>query len=181
MKNETKVVGKCPICGGDVIKVLKGYACVNSFQQESPCTFSLGNMIANRRMSDDDISTLLAKGKLLVDGCSTKDQKVFTTILHFKEDGTVGIGSVVGKCPKCQGNLYVNARAVGCENFKQTNSNPCNFTIWRNVFGHELTLDEILEIINNGSTSEAVSCYDNSGKISKHKIGLNDAKEVVAL
>lgn len=180
MGNETKIMGKCPICGGNVVKVLKGYACVNSFQQESPCTFTIGNLIANRRMKDEEIIELLDKRVLLADGCSTKEQKVFTTLLHFNQDGTIGIGNAIGQCPKCGGKLYINARAVGCGNFKEQ-SNPCNFTIWRNVFGHELTLDEIYELISKGSTEKEIECYDNTGKMELHKIGLNDAKEVVRL
>lgn len=180
MNGESKIVGKCPICGADVVKTLKGYACRNSFQQESPCTFTLGNMIANRRMSDDEIEELLRNKKLLVDGCASKEQKVFTTILQINLDGTVGIGSIIGKCPKCQGNLYVNNRAVGCENFRNQ-SDPCKFTLWRNVFGHELTFEEMLELITSGSISKEVECFDNTGKMESRRLGLNEAKEVVKL
>ena len=180
MDNKHKIIGKCPVCGDDVVKVMSGYACKNSFRTENPCAFALGNMIANRRMKDEEIAELLDKKRLLRDGFASKEGKAFTTILRIEQDGSVGIGNIIGKCPKCGGDVYANNRAFGCGNFKRT-ENPCNFTIWRNIFGHELTLDEVSEIIDNGCTSLEVECFDKSGSVSRHKIGLNEAKEVVRI
>ncbi len=30
MDNETKIIGRCPVCGGNVVKTCKGYRCENN-------------------------------------------------------------------------------------------------------------------------------------------------------
>ena len=100
--------------------------------------------------------------------------------LAFNPDGTVNMSSQIGNCPKCGGILYVGPKAVSCSNFRHP-ENPCNFTIWRNTCGHDLTLGEIVQIVTAGATTEAVDCHDNRGNRSMHRIGLNAEKEVVRL
>lgn len=180
MDNDLTVVGKCPLCNGDVVKVQKGYCCVNSLGTEPSCHFSAGNLIGNRHMSDSEISFLLSEKRILLDGFSTKEQKVFSTVLTIEQDGSIAMKSAVGKCPKCGGDLYVNNRAFGCGNFRRP-GDPCNFTIWRNIGGHEMTLKEVDEICTQGATANEITFYDNNGHKSSHRLGLNGDKDIARL
>lgn len=180
MEPEKTTVGKCPLCGSDVIKTLKGYACVNSLNEGQTCQFFLFPTIGNRRLSDSEAVQFLAEGRILLDGFATKEGKAFTSVLSFNPDGTVGMSSQIGNCPKCGGTLYIGPKAVSCSNFRHP-ERPCNFTIWRSTCGHDLTLREIGQIVTAGATEEAVDCHDNRGNKSMHRIGLNAEKEVVRM
>lgn len=180
MESEKTIVGKCPLCGSDVIKTMKGYACVGSLESEPKCQFFMFSTIGNRHISAVEAGALLAQRRLLLDGFANKEGKAFTSVLSFNPDGTVGMSSQIGKCPKCGGILYVGPKAVSCNNFRHPEQ-PCNFTIWRDTCGHDLTMQELTEIITDGATSEAVDCHDNKGNRSQHRIGLNEGKEVVRL
>ncbi len=142
MNLEKTIIGNCPICGADVIKTHKGYACVNSLDADPKCSFFLFSTVGNRRLSDSEAKKFLSSKRMLLDGLITKDGKNFSSVISFNEDGTVNLSSQIGVCPKCQGSLYVNSRAVSCSNFKDR-TNPCKFTIWRNIGGHDLSLEEI--------------------------------------
>lgn len=180
MEIQKTIVGKCPVCGSDVVKTLKGYACVNSLAKENPsCNFFLFNTISNRRLSESEVSVLLAEKRIMLDGFSSKEGKSFSAITALKEDGSMEMKYQVGTCPICQGTLFLGARSVSCGNYKA--ENHCKFTIWRNIGGHDLTLREIEELLNVGKTSVPVATYDNLGNITEHKFGFNDKKEVVRL
>lgn len=180
MESEKTVIGRCPLCGGDVIKTLKGYACVNSLDPEPKCNFFLFSIIGNRRISDQEANLFLSSKRILLDGFANKEGKIFSSVLSFNDDGTVNMSSQVGTCPKCQGVLYINARSVSCGNFKDK-TNPCNFTIWRNIGNHYLSLNELDEIICLGSTAQPIRLYDPKGNSTMQKLGLNSEKEVVRL
>lgn len=180
MELEKIVIGKCPLCGANVVKTLKGYACENSLQAEPTCNFFLFSTVGNRRFSDNEACEFLENKRILLDGFVTKEGKNFTSVLIFNEDGTVNMTSQIGACPKCRGTLYINSKSVSCGNFKNQ-TQPCNFTLWRNFGGHELTLNEIDEIVNLGSTAHPVKLYDMKGNCTQQKVGLNSEKEVVKL
>lgn len=180
MNTDKTVVGKCPVCGGNVIKTLKGWACEHSIGNEAKCQFFLFSTIGNRRISDAEAKQFLAEKEILLDGFATKEGKAFTSILNFNLDGTVNMTSQIGICPKCGGTLYVGSRSVSCSNFKHPD-NPCKFTIWRNVGGNDLSLAQLKEILGAGATSEALTIYDTQGNKSVKKLGLNMEREVVQL
>lgn len=180
MKSEKNIIGKCPQCGSNVVKTHKGYACEKSLGEQSECSFFLFSTIANRRFSDAEASKFLAERKILLDGFASKEGKNFSSILFFNPDGTVNMSHRIGVCPKCQGQLYVGIRSVSCSNYRHPET-PCNFTIWRNIGGHEFTLSELEALITTGKAHEPVDIYDAQGNRSQHMVSLNDAKEVILL
>lgn len=180
MDLEKTIIGKCPLCGNNVIKTLKGYACENSLGDQPSCRFFLFATIGNRRFNDSEAAQLLAEKYLLLDGFATKDGKAYTSILELNTDGSTNMNSQIGACPKCGGALYVGPKAVTCCNFKDP-VNPCGFTIWRNCSGHEFTLSELNSLISHGETTVSVDTYDNQGNRKQHRFGLNDNKEVIRL
>lgn len=180
METDKTIVGKCPLCGGDVVKTLKGYACVNSLSASPSCNFFLFSSVGNRRFSDAEVIQLLAERQILLDGFASKEGKNFSAILKFNQDGSVDMSYTLGICPKCGGTLYVGARSVSCGNYKNPQS-PCNFTIWRNMAGHTFSLSELNEILTSGVMAQPVDTYDAQGNRQQTRFGLNSAKEVARL
>ena len=46
-------------------------------------------------------------------------------------------------CPKCGGQILSNAKAYGCENWKDSDGG-CKVTIWKKTWGHDVTADEAI-------------------------------------
>jgi len=116
----------------------------------------------------------------MLDGFASKEGKCFSSLLTFAPDGSINMDYKLGVCPKCGGTLYLGTKAVTCSNWRHPET-PCNFTIWRSTFGHDLTLAELQQIIAEGATSEPVDTYDKFGTLMKTRLGLNENKEVVKL
>ena len=178
METEKKIVGRCPFCGGNVVKTCKGYRCENNTDEAPKCCLYLNGVIGNRKMSDEEISTLLEKREVMLDGFATKEWKSFPTVLSLKDDGTLDMSSIIGKCPRCGGDIRIGAKAFNCSNYKSP-TNPCEFVIWRNIGGHLLTLDEVRQICTDGQTTETVEMYREDGFKFNKKLGLSPDKTQV--
>ena len=175
MENEKKIIGRCPLCGGNVVKTCKGYRCENNTGEDAKCGLFINGVIGNRKMTDEEISILLEKREIMLDGFATKEWKTFPTVLSLKQDGSLDMNAVVGKCPRCGGDIRIGTKAFNCSNYKDQ-ANPCAFVIWRNIGGHLLTLDEVRQICNDGQTAEAVDMFREDGFKFSKKIGLSPDK-----
>lgn len=173
-------VGKCPVCGSDVVKTLKGYACVNSLENDPTCSFMLYNSFGGRRMTDAEIMELLDKKEILLDGFVTKESKAYTSLMNLNQDGSVNLHYDVGACPRCGADMKVGAKSIYCSNWNNP-INACKFTIWRNSFGHDFSLLEIQELLTKGQTSRLVNTYDALGNVTHSRFGLNERKEVTKI
>ena len=111
MENEKKIIGRCPVCGGNVVKTCKGYRCENNTGETPKCGVFINGVIGNRKMTDEEIATLLEKHEIMLDGFATKEWKTFPTVLVLNADGSVDMQSVIGKCPKCGGDIRVGSKA----------------------------------------------------------------------
>lgn len=87
MDNETKIIGRCPVCGGNVVKTCKGYRCENNTGEDGKCGLFINGVIGNRKMSDDEIAKLLEKRSILLDGFATKEWKAFQRCLSWVTTG----------------------------------------------------------------------------------------------
>lgn len=178
MENETKIIGRCPVCGGNVVKTCKGYRCENNTGEDGKCGLFINGVIGNRKMADAEIAELLEKGRILLDGFATKEWKAFPTVLVMGADGAIAMESVVARCPRCGGEIRVGAKAFNCSNYRQE-GNPCDFVIWRNIGGHLMTLDDVREICADGVTSREIEMYGENGAIYRRKLGLSPDKTKV--
>lgn len=81
------VVGKCPLCGGEVARTKFGYGCRG---YREGCKFSTGNVICGKVISIDNIKQLLEKGAtpVIAGFVSKKSGKEFSARLAV-EDGKV--------------------------------------------------------------------------------------------
>ncbi len=82
------VVGKCPLCGGEVARTKFGYGCRG---YKDGCKFSTGNVICGRVISIDNIKQLLEKGTtpLITGFVSKKSGKEFSAHLAIEEGKVV--------------------------------------------------------------------------------------------
>ena len=114
----------------------------------------------------------------MLDGFATKEWKTFPTVLVLNADGSVDMQSVIGKCPKCGGDIRVGSKAFNCSNYNHP-STPCDFVIWRNIGGHLITLDEARQICADGITVEPVEMFREDGTRFKKKLGVSPDKSQV--
>ena len=108
---------------------------------------------------------------ILLDGFSTKEGKTFPTMLELADDGAVNMQSVIGRCPHCGGEVRVGTRAFNCSNYSNQQA-PCSFAIWRNIGGHQLTLEEAKELCEKNITSSELEMYREDGSIYRKRLGL---------
>lgn len=61
--------------------------------------------------------------------------------------------TIIGTCPYCQGNVYINDKSINCENSKYgKNKGNCRLSTLRIISGHKLDEDEAKSLIENGKT-----------------------------
>lgn len=83
------IVGKCPMCGRDIIRTSFGYGC--SGYKEKGCKFSLSNVICSRVISVANVKKLLESGRSYkTDGfISPKSGKTFSAYLKLENGRAV--------------------------------------------------------------------------------------------
>ena len=52
METEKKIIGRCPLCGGNVVKTCKGYRCEHNIGDSPSCILNINAIIGNRKMND---------------------------------------------------------------------------------------------------------------------------------
>ena len=53
---------------------------------------------------------------------------------------------------------------------------PCSFAIWRNIGGHQLTLEEARELCEKEITSQELEMYREDGSIYRKRLGVSPDK-----
>lgn len=59
METEKKIIGRCPLCGGNVVKTCKGYRCEHNIGDSPSCVLNINAIIGNRKMADAEVAVLL--------------------------------------------------------------------------------------------------------------------------
>lgn len=104
------IVGKCPLCGQNVVEKNKLYQCSSikyrkgydgSFEQTAGCGFKLWKTIANKELPEKAVRELLANGETSgkVEGFISKAGKPFSAKLKLRDDAS-GVDFVFGSKPK---------------------------------------------------------------------------------
>lgn len=102
---EKKIIGRCPLCGGNVVKTCKGYRCENNIAEQPTCVLNINGIIGNRKMSNEEITELLEYRFILLDGFASKEGKAFPSVLELADNGAINMQSIIGKCPHCGGDM----------------------------------------------------------------------------
>ncbi|MBO5313208.1 MAG: topoisomerase C-terminal repeat-containing protein [Clostridia bacterium] len=180
------VIGKCPVCGGDVIGGRMGYGCS---RYKEGCKFVIWKHICKRPISLTHARALLENGQTeRIFGFLSKNNKRFSAILKLDgdkvafdgtefenpvSDGETAIGQSVGKCPVCGGTVVTTRFGYGCDRYKD----GCKFTISREICKREITVEDVTEILTNGKTkrlngfvSKAGNSFEASLKLEGDKV-----------
>ena len=89
------VVGKCPLCGQDVVKTGSIYACSSNrnekqedgtWKQTAGCGFKLFGF-CGKKLSEKQASALLSGKQVPLKGCKSKAGKTFDCKIRLKKDG----------------------------------------------------------------------------------------------
>ena len=89
------VVGKCPMCGQDVVKTDSIYACSSNrnekqedgtWKQTAGCGFKLFGF-CGKKLTEKQASALLSGKQVPLKGCKSKDGKAFDCKIRLKKDG----------------------------------------------------------------------------------------------
>ena len=154
---------------------------VNGKAQDPLCGFHVPGILANRKITDSEMEDFLAGSAQVLDGFSNNEGKVFSSVLTLAEDGKVVLDSRIAVCPVCGGDILVSPQAFNCSNY----SNPqvkCKFMAWRNIAGHVITKQEMVEICEEGQTREPLELYKNNGAIFYKRLGLStDKKSIIKI
>jgi len=118
-----------------------GYRC-------EKCGFKMKAFICNRYISPEEAESILYNGKVILDGFSKKDGKIFSSIPTI--DGiTVVLDDTVCHCP-VGGRIYVGSKWFRCDKRDHCRQ-PCFFThaygVRRSYDGHLLTIEEVRSLV----------------------------------
>jgi DNA topoisomerase III len=148
-------IGKCPLCGGDVIEGKKGYGCSNWKSQN--CGFVIWKEIGGKELSLENIKTLL-KGQTTPEySFKSREGKKFKARLKMEtQDGECKVSFVfpgsesIGKCPLCGSEVRETEKGYGCSNWK----NGCRFTIWKTIAGKKISEKVARDLLSKGRTDK---------------------------
>ena len=186
--NDKEVIGKCPKCGSDVIMGKQYYLCKNYKNEDTSkeCDFIISKTFNGANITKTEVKKLLSgketkeyeftwssgkkgKGKL-----KFENGKLTVVFANGSNSGNNkspnGEKKVVGKCPKCNGNV-VEANYYMCENYK----NSCDFIIGKTIRGATITTEDVEKILRGEETKELEFTW-SSGKKGKAKIKLKGDK-----
>lgn len=150
---------RCPKCGGAIFVTQQGFACENELTVEPTCNFFIPNKIANRIIRENEVRDFITGKKEILDGFHSSIGVSFSGFLHMGETGMTDIVSKVGTCPDCGGDILVGRGGFNCSNYK----NGCQFSIFREYYGHPLTASEVTTLLTDGKVE--FPCTDVYGNI----------------
>jgi len=171
--------GACPICGGKMRKTSKGYRCENSIGEHPSCDFMIPGIICNRRITEQDAVAFLNGKHIALEGFASNEWKMFASSLSIAE-GKVKLESRIAKCPHCGGDLHVGLKAYNCANYRNT-EHPCKFSIWRNISGHAVSVEEVKQICEQGVTRDSIEFYKEDGTVYYKRLQLTPEKDRIIM
>lgn len=131
-----KVLGECPLCGGNVIEGVNGFGCSNSRPPMS-CKFVIWKntekgLFRNVTITESMVKKWLAGKEVKVSKLVSNTGKSFSANLKLQVDKSAqypvqlvfGEKTILGKCPKCGGNITETVNAFSCDK-------NCGYIIWK--------------------------------------------------
>lgn len=124
----------------------------------------------------EEIEAYLDGHPTILDGCFNSHGRIFSAKLIENDTYGMSLSSVVGKCPVCGDDILVSPVAFNCVGHHQMGE-PYHLSLWRNIRGHAVTLDELNELLTDGVTSNEVVLNSETGSLSKAYLRLSDDKK----
>jgi DNA topoisomerase-3 len=152
MPEGREAIGKCPLCGREVVEYPKSYGCSG---YKEGCKFAVWKEIAGKKITAKQARDLLAQGKTgVIKGFKSKAGKSFEAALVLARDGKVGFefadkaAESLGRCPLCGKEVIEGKKGWGCSGYKD----GCKFVIWKEIAGKKVTAAQVKELIGKGRT-----------------------------
>jgi len=183
-----EVLGKCPKCGANVYDGGMNYVCEKQTGPTPTCDFRSGKIILQQEIPPEQIKKLLAEGKtdLLTKFISKKNNRAFKAFLIVKDGKTAfdfppreGKGrtkssepppkidftgkAVVGKCPKCGGQVFDTEAGYICEN-SQREAKSCKFKIGKTILEQPIDAVQAAKILDTKKSDVMEKFISKSGK-----------------
>ncbi|MBQ8407690.1 MAG: topoisomerase C-terminal repeat-containing protein [Clostridia bacterium] len=167
------LVGKCPVCGKDVLRDRYGYGCSG---YKEGCKFKFNSLICKRAISISNARALLSEGKTAeIQGFVSKNGRLFNSRLKLEGDKVVfdreqtvvefndemgHLGEIVGACPLCGKNVIRGKQDYGCIGYRD----GCRFRIGSIICGKQIPIAEARRLLATGRTGELHGFLSKSGK-----------------
>jgi DNA topoisomerase-3 len=181
-------LGKCPKCGAQVFDGGMNYVCEKQAGVEKSCDFRTGKIILQQEISPEQVKKLLAEGKteLLKGFISKKTNRKFEAFLIVK-DGKTAFEfpvrekkgktrssepppkidftgkEVIGKCPKCGGNVCDTEAGYLCEK-SQSETKPCKFKIGKVILEQPIEPEQAKKILADKKSDQLDKFISKAGK-----------------
>ncbi len=170
-------LGKCPECGGNIIRGKKDYGCSKWRKEDGACRFVIRSRMSDRLITPSVISDMLSrKAAGPLDGFLSEDGELFSAVLKLvkDEDGwrvEVEPSDIpqnlsensLGECPACGGEVVEGTKGYGCSNWRRDDGG-CIFTIWKVIAGKEITPDIAKELLWRGEAGPFDDFISKAGK-----------------
>jgi len=145
MQTEKKVIGKCPVCGGDVMESPLGFCCNGTTKEGRRCQFVIHHQIHGVEMTEEICRQLLSDGRTDVMEMKNKCGQPFQArfaIEHGKVEIEMESHFLKGRCPICGGRVKKTSRGFACEN--HVGHHPtCTFYILGIICNRKIMDDEV--------------------------------------
>lgn len=179
MQTEKKVIGKCPVCGGDVMESPLGFCCNGTTKEGRRCQFVIHHKMHGVEMTEEICSKLLSEGRTdimeMKNKCGQPFQARFA-IEHGKVVLELESHFLTGRCPICGGRVKKTSKGYACEN--HVGHNPtCTFYILGFICNRKIT-DEEVEDFLAGKALTLDGFSSNDGHMFSSTLHLNEQGSV---
>lgn len=162
--HDNEPLGKCPVCGGDVIEVGKGYICSKSKRDDpNACHFGISHTVGGMKFSKEDLTILLSGGTTSAREIKTKTGKPWK--VKFKLDENWKLVPIdaeekkeVGKCPRCHSPI------IGTSNNFYCSKKDCDWSFSRRIKGATLSDKDLQDLLAGQRTREITFLWRNGEK-----------------
>ena len=145
------MAGTCPFCGGRVRRTSTGWMCERYFSHDSRCRLFIPGTILGRQVAQEEAMRLLDKGRTDVLDGFAYNGRTFSSCLVLDREKGCRVDGRICRCPVCGGDIYPGDRAYNCSNYREKEIR-CGFFIWREIYGHRVTADEVRSLCSTGRT-----------------------------
>ncbi len=182
-------LGPCPKCQANVYEHGMSYICEKSVGPDKKCTFSTRTIILQKRIEPEQMIKMLTTKKtdLLQGFVSNRTGRAFSAFWTIDDKGEckfefeerkprkrpdknaprVKIDFTdkpkVGTCPRCQSTLFETEESYICEKSNE-DTRPCKFKAGKVIAGHQLTKEELTELLEKDRTKQFTDFVSKAGR-----------------